>query len=507
MQKELNSFAKSIVIYGFGNVSIKIIGLILLPLYTNVHFLSVGENAAMGILDISSQILISLFSLSLSSAYLRWYWDKDYSHLRKQIFFTCFVTLSVLTVTLAVSGTMCSKTLAVLLFNKPDFAYAIALMIVATSMQPLIDFTMTQMRADSKASFFVSSNIIRLVISLCATIYFVKYAHRGLAGIYEAQIIGNVSFLILTSKFIANHITLKFSTEILRSILQYSIPLALASFSNVLLVVLDRYVLNFKASEIDVSVYNQGFKIANTTKVFVVSSIQLALGPAVFKIMNRADNKEIYSRIMTWFTIAVVYFSLFMSLFGLEITKLFTTDKVYFDAYKLIPLFSLSIIFSMMKDVSMIGLQITKRTKIIGLLIACIAAFNLALNIAMVPLLRTYGSAISSMTSQLIFFILIFSLAQKYYKIPYRLDKTAIIIVTGSVLFIIGSFFNHNELMIRIVVKTAALLLFPVILFLFKVFDHSELLMLTSMINNIKQLLTSYKKGEEAASIPENDSV
>jgi len=506
MQKELNSFVKSIVIYGFGNVSIKIIGLILLPLYTNKQFLSVSENAAMGILDISSQILISIFSLSLSSAYLRWYWDKEYFSSRKKIFFTCFVTLTALAITLAVSGTLCSGTLAVLLFDKPDFAYAVALMIVATSMQPLIDFTMTQMRADSKASFFVSSNIVRLVISLCATIYFIKYAHRGLAGIYEAQIIGNVSFLILTSRFIAGHIEAKFSPEILRGVLQYSMPLALASFSNVLLVVLDRYVLNFKAADIDVSVYNQGFKLANTTKVFVVSSIQLALGPAIFKIMNRPDNKEIYSRIMTWFTIAVVYFSLFMSLFGLEITKLFTTDKVYFDAYKLIPLFSLSIIFSMMKDVSMIGLQITKRTRIIGLLIACIAAFNLALNIALVPLLKTYGSAISSMTSQMIFFILIFTLAQKYYKIPYRLGKTFIVIAIGIVLFIGGSIFNQDDLIIRIAVKTTALILFPVFLFIFRVFDRSELLMLTSMVNNIKLLLTSYKKGEETPSIPENDN-
>jgi|WetSurMetagenome_2_1015567.scaffolds.fasta_scaffold33790_2 O-antigen/teichoic acid export membrane protein len=507
MQKELNSFVKSIVIYGFGNVSIKIIGLILLPLYTNTSFLSIGEYGAMGILDISSQILIAIFSLSLSSAYLRWYWDKEYFTIRKKIFFTCFATLSVMASILAVSGSMCSKTLTVLLWGNSSFSHALALMVVATSMQPLIDFTMTQMRADNKASFFVTSNIIRLIISLCATIYFVKYANRGLSGVYEAQIIGNISFLLLTSKFIFRHAEFSFSPEILREVLRYSTPLALASLSNVLLVVLDRYVLNYKTTPLDVGIYTQGFKIANTTKVFVVSSIQLALGPAIFKIMNRPDNKIIYSRIMTWFTIVVVYFSLFMSLYGLEITKLFTTGKVYFDAYKLIPLFSLSIIFSMLKDVSMTGLQITKRTKILGIMIAGIAAFNLALNMALVPVMGTYGSALSSLTSQLLFFILIFTLSQKYYKIPYRLDKTALVIITGIFLFLIGSLFNQNTLVIRIIVKTAALLLFPAILFIFKIFDHSELLMLTSTINNIKSLLTSSKKEEEPPVISENNNL
>lgn len=506
MQKEFNNFVKSIVIYGFGNVSIKIIGLILLPLYTNTSFLSVGEYGTMGILDISAQILVAIFSLSLSSAYLRWYWDKAYISSRKIIFFTCFITLSALAVILAVSGSMSSKTITGLLFKDTSFYYAFALMIIATSMQPLIDLTLTQMRAENKASFFVVANITRLIISLVLTIYFLKYAKRGLAGIYEAQIIGNIAFLILTSGYILKNLEFRFSTTILRDILKFSTPLALASLSNVLLLVLDRYVLNYEKTALDVGIYTQGFKIANTTKVFVVSSIQLALGPAIFKIMNRPDNKIIYSKIMTWFTIAVVYFALFLSLFGLEITKLFTTSKIYFGAYKLIPLFSLSIIFSMLKDVSTTGLQITKRTRIIGLMLTGIAVFNLVLNMIMVPLLGTYGAALSSLTSQLIFFILIYGISQKYYNIPYRLDKTAFVIVTGVVLFLAGSFFNQDSLGIRITVKTIALLLFPVLLFILKIFDRSELLIFTSTINNIKSLLTSYKKEEEPPVISENDN-
>lgn len=506
MQKEFKGLAKSIVIYGFGNVSIKLIGLVLLPLYTNTSFLSSDEYGSMGLLDISAQILVAIFSLSLSSAYLRWYWDKAYFNVRKKIFYTCFVTLSILAVFLALTGSVSAKAASRVLFNG-EFHYAIAIMIVATSLQPLIDFVLTQMRAESKAGFFISTNIARLLISLLATIYLLKYQKHGLAGVYEAQLIGNIAFLLITSRYILKNIEFSFSKDILRDILKFSIPLAVASLSNVLLVVFDRYVLNFKSTRLDVALYTQGFKIANTTKVFIVSSVQLALAPAVFKIMNRPDNKIIYSKIMTWFTIIVVYFSLFMSLFGLEITKVFTTDKIYFDSYKLIPLFSLGIIFGMLKDVSVTGLQITKQTKIIGKVLIGVAVFNFACNMMLVPLWGTYGAASSSFISQFIFFIIMFFAAQKEYKIPYRLDKVLLIIVSGAAMFIAGNFFNTFSLGVRIAAKSAALLVFPVLLLLFRVIDQSEMDMALSVIDNIRKIFKQSKKEEIDQSVSELSNV
>jgi O-antigen/teichoic acid export membrane protein len=494
MQKEFKSLLKSIVIYGFGNVSVKLVGLVLLPLYTNQKLLSVDEYGAMGLLDISAQILIAIFSLALYAAYARWYWDKDHFESRKRIFFSCFSTLAVLAISLSVSGVFASGPLSFLLFNKDSFASALMLMIIAASMQPLIDFTLTQMRVEEKPVFYITANIIRLVVILTATIYFLKYGHRGLTGIYEAQIIGNILFLLITSRYIFGSMEFRFSVPILKEIIKFSLPLALASLSNVLLVVFDRYVLNFKSTLLNVGIYTQGYKIANTTKVFIISSVQLALAPAIFKIMYRPDHKMIYSKIMTWFTIIVVYFSLFLSLFGLELTKLFTTATVYWDAYKLIPIFSLGITFSMLKDVSVTGLQITKRTRIIGLMLTIIAIFNLGINLALVPVWGIYGAAISSLISQLIFFVVLFLYAQKYYPIPYRLDKVGIIIVSGIVLFLIGSLVNDKTLEMRIIVKSITLLLFPVVMYFFRVIDQSEVVLAKTLIKSIKNIFVTTKK-------------
>ena len=494
MQKEFKSLLRSIIIYGFGNVSIKLVGLVLLPLYTNPKLLSVNEYGAMGLLDISAQVLIALFSLSLYAAYARWYWDKEYYDSRKRIFFSCFSTLTVLAILLAVSGIFASKPVSLLLFDKDTFSSALMLMFIAASMQPLIDFTLTQMRVEEKPVFYITTNIIRLVVILTATIYFLKYGHKGLTGIYEAQIIGNVLFLLITSGYIVRNMEFRFSAPILKDIIRFSMPLALAALSNVLLAVFDRYVLNYKSTLLNVGIYTQGYKIANTTKVFIISSVQLALAPAIFKIMYRPDHKMIYSKIMTWFTIVVVYFSLFLSLFGLEITKFFTTATIYWDAYKLIPILCLGITFSMLKDVSITGLQITKRTRIIGLMLTGIAIFNLGINMLLVPVWGIYGAAFSSLISQLVFFLVLYFYAQKYYPIPYRLEKVGIIIIVGIILYLPGSIVNDKTLEIRVIVKTLALIFFPVLLFVFRIIDRSEIELANSLLKSIRNIFATSKK-------------
>jgi O-antigen/teichoic acid export membrane protein len=213
----------------------------------------------------------------------------------------------------------------------------------------------------------------------------------------------------------------------------------------------------------------------------------------------------IYSKIMTWFTILVVYFSLFLSLFGLEITKLFTTGTIYWEAYKLIPIFSLGITFSMLKDVSVTGLQITKRTKIIGIFLTGIAVFNLAINLLLVPVWGIYGAALSSLLSQFIFFCILYFYAQKYYPIPYRLDKVGMIIFFGVILFLLGSQVNNAILGVRVIVKALALIIFPVLLFAFKVVDRSETELVSSLVKSIKNVFVTNNREDLEEKIPRID--
>lgn len=492
MQKQFKNLLKGILIYGFGNVSIKLVGLVLMRLYTNPKYLSVDDYAAFVMLEVTSLVVVSLFSYTLYNAYIRWYWDKEYIDKRKSMLFSCYAVLLVTGVIISISGYFSSDFLSTLLFpGKNSFALPISIMIIGSSLQLLIDLTLSQIRVDGKPTFYITSNILRLTVSMVATVGLLVYTKRGVLGIQEAMLLGNITFLVFTFPYILKRIEVRFNTPVIKEMLKYSLPITIGSLSQVMLAQLDRYVLNFKTESLSVGLYSTGYKIANTTKFFIVNSIQIALVPTLFKLMNHPDHKAIYARIMTWFTIVVVYSSLFISLFGLEITKLLSAGTIYWDAYKIIPILSLGIVFGMLKDNSVMGLHITKRTGVIGTILVGIALLDLVLNLFLIPLLGVYGGAISSLLSNIIYFIIINSYAQKYYHIPYRYDRVITIIIIGGILYISGILFNSYSLNIRILAKFIALIIFPFLLIAFRVFDKSEIESLKSFIDNFRNLFNS----------------
>jgi O-antigen/teichoic acid export membrane protein len=72
MYKKLKKALKHTVIYSLGNISTKLVGFILLPLYTS--YLSPAEYGILGLLEVSANIVVQMLGLSLYAGFQRWYY-------------------------------------------------------------------------------------------------------------------------------------------------------------------------------------------------------------------------------------------------------------------------------------------------------------------------------------------------------------------------------------------------------------------------------------------------
>lgn len=466
MIQGIKNTAKSSIIYGLGNVSTKLVGIVLLPLFTNTELLTIEEFGVLGVVDVSMQILVSLLSLSLYQAYFRWYWDKNYLEERRSIFFTIFIFLLLVVGIITLISFFTATSLSLLLFNKELFARVVFLMFGSSALQIISHLPLTMMRLEERPVLYTVTNVSKLVISLILTVLFLTKMNRGLEGIYEAQVIANIIAILITFTYTLKRLQPKINFPVLKEMLAYSLPLSIASVSGIALATLDRYVLNYRATLLDVGLYTLAFRIANTIRVFIVHSLQLALAPTIFKLMNHPDNKVIYARIMTYFSLLVVYASLGISIFGLEILTIFASDDIYHSAYKLIPIICLGIFFGTAKDIAINGLNIVKKTKIISVIVPLIAVFHLAINYLLIPLMGVYGAALASVISQLILLILVIFFAQKYYPIPFEYSRVFSILSLAIVLFFVGFQFNHLDIWIRLLIKTLIVIAYPIILWI-----------------------------------------
>jgi len=489
MLQAIKKTARSSIIYGLGNISTKLIGIVLMPLYTNTNILTVEDFGVLGVVDVTIQVLVALLGLSLYQAYFRWYWDKEHTQDRRSIFFTLFAALTLLGALLVTAGGFTSSKFSVVLFNSIDYGRVLFLMLISVVLQILAQLPLSLMRLEERPGFYTITNITRLFVTLVLTVLFITRLDRGLEGIYEAQILGNLFFFVITSSYIYRSSVFKLKWMVLKEMLEYSVPLTVASVSGILLATLDRYVLNYKATLLDVGIYTTAFRFANTIRVFVVHSLQLAVAPTIYKLMDHPNNKAIYSRIMTYFAVLVIYASLVLSIFGAEILDLFVTDRIYHKALFIIPILSLGILLSTIKDVAINGLNIVKKTKIVSVIVPLVAAFHLGLSYLIIPVFGVYGAAVASAISQSIFLLVVLHFAQKYYPIPYEFKRIAVSFGIALVMLIVGINISCSSVLLNILLKLAIATLFPMILWLIPFFKPDEKQWIIGGFNRIMHLL------------------
>ena len=235
-------------------------------------------------------------------------------------------------------------------------------------------------------------------------------------------------------------------------------------------------MLRFLADYKEVGIYSLGFKFANFLRAVVINSVNLALIPVIFKMIGETStNKRFYSKVMTYYTFGLMFFVLAISLFNLEIIKVLSKRVAYWKAYQVIPVISFAILFGMLRDVGITGLNIAKKTNIIGYITLFVAIFNLLLDWLTIPHWGYMGAAFSTLSSQIVYFLAILYFSQKVYSIPYEYKKVSIIVATGLILVVVSQLINPLSGSIRILIKTGLIIIYPFILYLFNFYEKIEL--------------------------------
>jgi O-antigen/teichoic acid export membrane protein len=465
-------------IYGLGTLSTKLAGFVLIPLYTRSF--SVAQFGVLGLLEVSAVVIISFFGFSLYSGFFRWYWDKSADNKKESLFFT--VTLFQIGVVILAYFAMLPflKGFSQLILDTPDYAYLLRLMLISALMQTVLLMPNTLLRLQEKPWLFTLANLLQLVFSLSVTIYFIVYRHSGIEGIYYGQIAGSLAFAVVLIRYSIKNMVFRFETAMLRDILVYCLPLFFSGVALVFLNVTDRYSIKVLGNMADVGLYSYGYKLANTLNVFLITSVNFAIQPMIYRMMNDPDNKKFYARLLTYYTYGTMLVALAMMVFGMEITKLFARRVEYFDAWYIFPFIIYSIVFGMMKDVVTTGLSISKKTKVIAFTVIVTAVINLILNIVLIRLWGNQGAALSKMLSMLVFFALTLYYAQRNYPISYEKKRIAIMLIIAAGLYGISVVFNSWDLIPRLAAKSIVILSYPFVLFLFRFYHPAELLVLQS---------------------------
>ena len=490
----LNSIRLSIrdtFIFGFGNIAVKIIGFVLIPLYTNPRYFSVDDFGIIGLLDISGLVLMSIFASSFPQSLTRWYWAKDNTCSQKEIFFMSVVSQVLMSLLFCCLLIPFSGTLAGLIFSNTDWSRAITLIIISSSLQGINNIINTLLRLQARSLLFMITNLVKLLIVLILTLYFIINREMGIEGIYFAQVIGNSMIILFLIPYTVKNSSAGFDFSAWKSMMVYGLPLVLASISTVMLNVIDRYALNSLALLKYVAIYTLAYKISSSLKLVLVDTIKLAIFPQMIRRIDSSDNKRFYLKAMMYSSYVVMFGIIGVSLFSLEVIKFLSKTPELWSAYLLVPVLSLSTFFINMREISIYGLIATKKTQKISIIVILSTVLNLLLNIWLIPVWNAMGAALATLISQFFYWLAMHFLAQKAYYIPFENSKILLIFFTGSILSFAGLLLNELDLVPRLLIKLLCLAAFPTVLYLFNFYEPVELKAIRGFIikwSNLKRM-------------------
>lgn len=474
MLKDIKATSKHTFIYALSNVSVKLVGLLLIPIYTNPDYLSRAEYGMLAVLEATVQLIVGILTLAMTQSLIRWYWDSEYKNQQKSIFYTSFSFLLFAIIIFWAFSIPFSDLASQITFGSTKFTYVFKLVFLISGFRVLNNQILALARIQLKSSIYTVVTILKLLVILGFTLYFLLVLDRSVKGVWEAALIGEVLIFIVLIPYAYKNSEFRFNKKILGEMLNYGFPLMLASISGILLVVADRYMLNFISGLEQTGIYSLGLRIANTLKIVISTSLLFALQPLRMKKMNSPDAPRFYSKIFTYSSFIFVYAILALSLFSLEILKVISSSTDYWESANLVPILSFALLFGLMKDNVVIGLSITKKTKIIGGLIVITSIFNIILNAALIPLFGIYGAAGSTLFSQILFFLLIYYSSQKYYSVPYEKSKNLILVAVSIVFVLLSLVIADLDTYLRVSIKLLMIVIFPFVLNYFNFYDAIE---------------------------------
>ncbi len=473
MFAEIKKTVKQTAVYSLGNISTKLVGFILLPLYTGV--LSTSEYGTLAILQAVLQILIGIFGFNLPTAMMRWYAsEKDFDE-KKSIIFSVFFSTTLIAILLSVILIPFSEYFSLQKFATTQFSNYFFYLFLAASAGIISNVPLNVIRLKELPGFYVILSTIKFTSIVLLNIYFVAYAKMGVEGIMISEFIGSLIVIVVSIRVVLKDSNFTLNLKILKEMILYGIPLVFSTIFSFLLTLGDRFVIDYFYEDASVGIYSLGHKIASIINMLVLQSFQLGFLPLAYKKLGTPNEKRYFSKILTYYTLILTFTALGISLFGKEIIETFARNNEYWAAYTVVPIIAFAFVIKGIQYNFALSFHYAKKTGYVATIIVIVAITNIILNLILVKSFGFIGAAYSLLSSTLLMMFLSYYYGQKVYKIPFEILKISKIIFVGLLFYFASLILSNYSFWVSVFVKLVLLISFPLVLYKGSIFEQIEI--------------------------------
>lgn len=275
------------------------------------------------------------------------------------------------------------------------------------------------LRAALQATAFSKFEIISAGGKIVIALAFVFFLKMGAISLLWGMLIVSLVLVVLISKRLSLIEKLKkdlLSAKTSLDFFKYGAPLALSGLSAWLLLLSDRYLLQYFRTAKDVGIYSVSFSVVDGSFVLLYSILMLAAYPVIiltWEEKGKAVTQQLIRELTRYYFILCVPVLVGITVLGKDIFTLFV-GKDFAEGYRLVTLFAIcSIAQGLFQYVSK-SFEIYKKTLILALIFLVSGLANILLNILFIPSYGYMGAGIAKIISNVILMILGISISHSY---------------------------------------------------------------------------------------------
>jgi O-antigen/teichoic acid export membrane protein len=473
----IKSFLKDSVIYSIPSIISRGMSLFLVPLYTRV--LNPSDYGSLDLLMVFAGIINLTIALEVSQGVSRFY-TETLNPVQKMLYASSAFWFTFLVYFFFVIGTISnSNSLSILILGRSGLTDIFNIGMVYIFFNGIFYLIQNQFRWELKSKKYAVVSLLNSLVTAGVSIWLTYIFKFGFKGLLLGMLSGSVIATIIGFFLLRKSFRFRFEYIHLKEMLSFSSPLVFSGIAVWLSQYIDRIMIKHYLSIEQLGLFGIGYRIASIVGLVMIG-FQGALTPLIYKNYTKPDTPKEIAQIFRFFIVAALYFFLVLTLFSIDILKLFTTVN-YYNAKSVVIFLVPAMLFANMYIFAP-GIGISKKSYIFIWINLGGAFINFLLNIILIPLFGIMGAGIATMIGYLTVFIMNMYFSQKFYFVPHKWKPIIFCTTFASLISIFINHFEFNNLL-RWSFGILSLVLFGIFILFFDLITLSEIKKIKNVFN------------------------
>ena len=424
MFDKLKELTKDTAIYGISTMVGRFLNFILVPFYTNIF--APSDYGIVQLLYAYVAILNIVFIYGLDSAYLKFAAFKDIGD-DKDNFSTPYIAVFATSLLISLLVVINADVIVASFGIPSQYNYLIylAIAIIFVDANAVIPFL--KLRLERKAKIFSLFKIINISVNIFLNLYLILALKWGIEAILVSNLSATIVSLLLVSPTIIKNFKFRFHTLLFKRMIKFGLPFLPAGFAVMLVQVIDVPILQKLTDLTTVGIYKANYKLGIFMMLFV-NMFQYAWQPFFLQNAKDPNAREMFSKVLTYFTLVGSIILIILSLFINDIAQIKVAGysligSEYWSGLNIVPIVLLAYLINGMYIIFSAGIYIEEKSIYVPIITGLGALVNVVANFVLIPVLNITGAALATLASYFVMAMGYYYVTQKFYKVKYELKR------------------------------------------------------------------------------------